>query len=112
MDAISSPSDSGSLRLARRRRATPWVRRALVFVGCIILLDSLFGDRGLAQTVRARRDYKRAVASLNRIKDQNAALRDEVHRLSGDPAAIEAVARQELGLIRPGEILVVLKDAN
>jgi cell division protein FtsB len=110
---ISSHTDADArLKLPHRRRANPWLRRALVFLGCVILLDSLFGERGLAQAIRARRDYNRAVAGLNRLKDQNAALRDEMHRLSGDPAAIEAVARQELGLIRPGEILVLLKDAK
>ena len=40
------------------------------------------------------------------------ALREDVHRLASDPAAIEAVARQELGLARPGEILVVVKDVK
>ena len=114
MTVIASNMDTGvPLKLPRRGRpSSPWFRRVLLFLGCVILLDSLFGERGLAQTLRARSDYTRAVASLNLLKDQNAALRDEMHRLSGDPAAIEAVARQELGLIRPGEILVVLKDVK
>ena len=92
--------------------ANPWVRRALLFVGCAILLDALLGDRGLAETLRARREYSRATADLKALKDQNTALRGEMHRLLADPAAIEAVARQELGLIRPGEILVVVKDVQ
>ncbi len=96
----------------QRRSTNPWIRRGLLFVAGVILLDSLFGDRGLAQTVRARTDYKRAVASLEALKAQNAQLRDEVRRLTADPAAIEAVAREELGLVRPGEILVVVKDLN
>ena len=102
--------DAGTLNLPVRRRANPWVRRALLFVGCAILLDSLFGDRGLAETLRARREYARANAELKALKDQNVALRVDMHRLLADPAAIEAAARQELGLVRPGEILVVLKD--
>ena len=93
-----------------RHHVNPWTRRALVFVACAILLDSLIGDRGLAQSIRARREYTRTSADLVRLKDQNAALRDEVRRLTADPAAIEAVAREELGLARPGEILVVVRD--
>jgi cell division protein FtsB len=101
------------LKLPRRGRpANPWFRRVLMFLGCVVLLDSLFGEHGLAQTFRARSDYTRAVASVNLLRDQNAALRDEMHRLSADPGIIEAVARQELGLIRPGEILVVVKDVK
>lgn len=83
-----------------------------MFCSCVILLDGLFGDRGLAQTIRARQEYNRDTEALNRLRDENAFLREEVHRLQGDPATIEAVARQELGLIRPGEILVVLKDVK
>jgi cell division protein FtsB len=98
------------LKVPDRRRSNPWLRRGLVFVACVILLDSVFGDRGLAETIRARRDYARAAADLNRLKNENAALRTEMRRLTSDPGAIEAVARQELGLIGAGEILVVLKD--
>jgi cell division protein FtsB len=105
-------SDTLPPKLTARRRDNPWIRRSLVLLACVILLDSLFGDRGLAQTMRARRDHRRAVADLERLERENASLRDEMHRLSGDPAAIEAVARQELGLIAPGEILVVLRDVK
>ncbi len=38
------------------------------------------------------------------------ALREEMRRLNEDPATIESLARQELGLIRPGEIVFILKD--
>jgi cell division protein FtsB len=99
-------------KLAQRRGQNPWIRRALVFLACVILLDSLFGDRGLAQTMRARKDHQRAVVELGRLQAQAAALREEIRRLEADPAAIEAVARQELGLVRPGEILVLVKDAR
>jgi cell division protein FtsB len=113
MHATSSPTHSGPplpRKLTRVRRANPWFRRGLVCVGCVILIDSVFGERGLEETMRARQDHARAVVALERLKSQNAALRDERRRLLGDPAAIEAVARQELGLVRPGEILVVVTD--
>jgi hypothetical protein len=41
-------------RPAPRRDASPWLRRALVFAICALLLDALFGDRGLAETRRGR----------------------------------------------------------
>ena len=112
VDATDAARASTALGRPHRRGRNPWMRRVLLLVACAILLDSLFGDRGLAQTIRARRDYQRAVATLARLKAENAALRDDVRRLTGDPAAIEAVAREDLGLVRPGEILVVVKDLN
>jgi cell division protein FtsB len=100
------------LKGAPQQRRNPWIRRGLVFLACAVLLDSLIGDHGLAETMRARRDYSRAAADLIRLQQENASLRQEFRRLASDPAAIEAVAREELGLIRPGEILVVVKDVK
>ena len=60
--------------------------------------------------MQARRDLRLASAKVERLKQENAALRDQARRLREDPATLEAVARRELGLIRPGEILVVVKD--
>jgi cell division protein FtsB len=96
-------------QLPARRRDNPWLRRALIFVTCMLLADALFGDRGVAQTTRARREHHEAEESLKRLQNENAALREKSRRLLEDPRAIEAVAREELGLIKPGEILVVVK---
>jgi cell division protein FtsB len=96
--------------VARRRRQARWIGRILVLISCVLLLDGLLGDQGLARTIKARRELRLASESLERIKQENAALRDEARRLQADPATLEAVARRELGLIRPGEILVVVKD--
>jgi cell division protein FtsB len=38
-------------------------------------------------------------------------LRRRVQQLEQNPEAIEHAAREELGLIRPGEILVVLRNS-
>lgn len=35
-------------------------------------------------------------------------LRDRVERLRSDPATIERVAREEMGLVRPGDVVIVL----
>ena len=39
-----------------------------------------------------------------------ARLRDTARRLREDPATIEEVARRELGLIKPGEQLFIVRD--
>lgn len=112
--ASAAHADAGHAATKRpqRRDGRPWIRRALVFVACVVLLDSLFGDRGLAETMHARKDYQLAVVELGRLRNQNAALRDVIRRLEADPAAIEAIARQELGLVRRGEILVLVKNVK
>jgi cell division protein FtsB len=75
----------------------------------IVLVDALVGDRSFAETLRARRTYDAARARLAAMQTENAALRDRMRRLAGDPRAIEALAREEMGFIRPGEVLFILK---
>lgn len=82
----------------------------LVFGTCVLMLDALFGERSLADTLRAREVILDAESNLARMKHHNAGLREQIRRLKDDPATIEAVAREDLGLIRRGEILVVIKD--
>jgi cell division protein FtsB len=84
----------------------------MLFAASVVLVNGLFGERGLTDTIRARRAYAIAAQDLARLKRDNAALRDEARRLRDDPATIESVARGELGLVRPGEILVTIRDVK
>ena len=76
----------------------------------MIVVDGLVGERGLLAMMRARRQYDELSATLARQRADNARLRDEARRLSEDPLAIEEIARRELGLIRPGERVFIIKD--
>ena len=82
----------------------------LIFVTLVLIIDALIGDKGLTESLNARRQYHELQASLEHLRRNNAALREEMRRLNEDPATIESLARQELGLIKPGEIVFILKD--
>jgi cell division protein FtsB len=84
--------------------------RVMLFVASALLANGLFGERGLTEMRRARRAYGDAVSNLARLKRENAALRAEAERLRSDPAAIEALARKDLGLLRRGELLFTIRD--
>lgn len=84
----------------------------LIFVTLVLVLDALVGEKGLLETVRARRQYQELAGSIDRLRSENTRLRDEVRRLREDPKTIESLARKELGLIRPGELLFIVKDAR
>jgi len=109
---MAHASDTPLVRSLPRRRQNLWLRRVLVFVMVVVLVDALFGERGLAQTIRAQQEYGQAAAALSVLKRQNAGLREEARRLAEDPATIESIAREELGLIRPDEVLVMLKGVR
>ena len=107
----------------RRRSRTPvaaspsrWRSRllqyGLAFVTIVLIVDALVGDKGFVDTLRARRQYRDAASGLAQKKQENARLREEIRRLREDPARIEAVAREELGLMRPDEVLFIIRDVN
>lgn len=94
-------------RAGRTRRLVRWL---LLFVAGAIVIDAVVGDRGLIAMRRAREEYNELATAISRQRAENAALREEVRRLTEDPAAIEEIARRELGLIRPGEKVFIVRD--
>ena len=85
---------------------------ALIFVTIVLVVDALVGDKGLLETTRARRQHADAAAALEQLRNENARLREEIRRLRDDPETIESIAREDLGLIRPGELLFVIRDGT
>jgi cell division protein FtsB len=109
-DEAGTPSKRRSRKQkspVRNRRIVHWL---LIFFGSVIVVDGLVGERGLLAMMRARRQYDELSATLSRQRSDNARLRDEARRLSEDPSAIEEIARRELGLIKPGERVFIIKD--
>jgi cell division protein FtsB len=104
----SSPSRSSSTIARRRGRRA--IEYGLLLIGCIVFVDALVGEKGLLETVKKRQEFRVLEESIRRARAENAWLLQEAKRLRSDPAAIEDLARRELGLIRPGEHLFILKD--
>jgi cell division protein FtsB len=101
-----------TVRSQVRRGGHPF-RTVLIIAGlflCFLIVDTLVGDRGLVALMRARQDYRHLADQVAAIRAENARLRDEMQRLRDDPAAIEEIARRDLGLIRPGEKLFIIRD--
>ena len=100
--------------MAPLRPARSLWRRALsvllVFGTAVLLVDALVGERGLVATTRARKQAAELETAVARVRAENARLREEANRLEGDARAIESLARETLGLIHQGEVLVVVKD--
>ena len=83
---------------------------SLLLLAVLIVVDALVGDRGLLAMLDARRQHSELAATIARQRAENARLREEARRLREDPSAIEEIARRDLGLIRRGETLFIVKD--
>jgi cell division protein FtsB len=105
-----SAHDGKAPLLQRAGRARRIVRFLLLFFAAVIVVDALVGDHGLLAMLDARRRHDELAATIARQGAENARLREEARRLREDPSAIEEIARRDLGLIRPGEKVFIVKD--
>jgi cell division protein FtsB len=107
MQAAPKRRSPAPKRPTRNRRI---VHLLLLFVASVIVVDGLVGERGLLAMLRARQQYDALSSAIARQRAENARLRELARRLREDPSAIEEVARRELGLIKPGERVFIVKD--
>jgi cell division protein FtsB len=82
----------------------------LIFVATALVANAVVGERGLIATRAAKRHAMALAAEVESVRVQNDALREQAKELRTDPKAIESVARDELGLMRKGELLILLND--
>lgn len=114
-----SKRTAGVEPLRRKRIAAPaplpWrkgLNILLLFVTVVLVVDALIGENGFMDTLRVRRQSRELQQSVAALQAENARLLEHARRLKDDPLTIESLARRELGLIREGEILFILKDVK
>jgi cell division protein FtsB len=112
MNEAPSRKTPQSIRAVLARRGRRAARYVLGFVTVVLVIDAIVGEKGLLALLKARRDFTAVEQSLQRARRENAELREEARRLREDPKAIEELARRELGLIKPGEKLFIIRDVR
>ena len=86
------------------------VRLALVAVTAVVLIDAVVGDKGVCALVRERETFRRVDADLKAQRADNQRMRDQAQRYREDAATIEDLARRDLGMLKPGEKLFIIRD--
>jgi cell division protein FtsB len=93
-----------------------WVVRFLVAVALAFAFGYLpyrvYGGPGLGRLAQLRRELAELKGKNQVTAAENERLRAEVHALRYDLGAVERVAREELGLVKPDEIVVQLEEAR
>jgi len=92
------------------RPAKRWL--LLPYLALLLALFVFTGveSQGLRKYERLQKEAERFAAVNDSLRAQNARLGREVRALAGDPAALERAAREELGYVRPGEIVIQLDE--
>ncbi len=92
----------GSSKTARRKKL-------LLVVGVLfsiyLLASFILGEMGLVKYYRMKAQYNRLSDEIAQLSTDNTRLTREVRALRSDPAYLERIARDKLGLARPGEIV-------
>jgi cell division protein FtsB len=99
-----------------RRETKTWAGRLFAAAVVAFVLAyvpyHLYARSGLARTLLFRHDLAALRAHNRELAQENDRLARAAAALRDDPAAIERVARVELGWVKPGEIVVVLDPRN
>ena len=91
-----------------RRRVTGYVLFAAAFV---LMVNALVGENGYLATLQARGERDKLLDQIARMRIKNQQMREEIRDIRTDPKALEEAARRELNMMKPGETMVILKDA-
>ena len=86
-------------------------KRTILLSTAVILLGALFffiivSEHGLRDMNFLKKEQARLVQINKRLSQENLAISVEIERLKYDPAYIENIARQELGMIRADELIL------
>ena len=78
--------------------------------GCfvILILLAVVGDRGFLDVYEFSRHLERVEHQINAVETERAKLQEEVVGLRHDLHQVEKLAREELGLVRPDEIVFAI----
>jgi len=72
----------------------------------VLVVHDIFGAHGYLAMRRTRQEIKKVTRDLDQLNKENSELEQEVRELKTDPHKIEKIARDELGLARPGEVII------
>ncbi|MBI5967081.1 MAG: septum formation initiator family protein [Deltaproteobacteria bacterium] len=66
---------------------------------------TLFGGRDLMQIYQLRAEWDKIKAANVRLREENQKLAEQIERMKHSKEEVEKIAREELGLVRKGEII-------
>jgi cell division protein FtsB len=82
-----------------------WLICAFFVFLVTLSLFTVFGDRGVVHLWRLMEEKEKLDERNFLLQKENESLRERIHRLRHDDLYLEKIAREELNLVRPGEVI-------
>jgi cell division protein FtsB len=79
------------------------------FLFLVFLIASLFGERGLIEVYQTQKKKNTLVQEKTRLLKEKRKLEREIKELETNPEAVEKKAREKLWLMKPGEIVILIR---
>jgi cell division protein FtsB len=86
-------------------------RQILVLALFALLVHDIFGTHGFIAMRRTQLEIEQVREQIGKVNEENKSLTEQVNSLKTDPKSIERIAREEMGLARPGEMIFKLPDS-
>jgi cell division protein FtsB len=88
-------------------RPAKYKGRLAVCVGLLLLfaVAAVYGDHGLLHLLRLHGEQRELEGVVFQLQQHNEHLRQRIRHLQADDRYIEKLARERLGLVKPGEII-------
>jgi cell division protein FtsB len=83
-------------------------------IGCFLLLSllAMAGERGFFEVYQFNRHLQHVESRIQALEVENERMRLQLTGLRSDPYQIEKLAREDLGLVRPDEIIFEIVDGR
>ena len=95
-----------------RNQAPSFLRRhtrtILALFVLALLVQDIFGAHGFLAMRRTQKEIARLRQEIQQVNADNRELAGQIKGLKSDPRVIERIAREEMGLARPGEFIFKL----
>ena len=85
-------------------------RKILFWLFAILLIIFLFGNRGFRTLVRNQYQMVKLKKEIAQFKKENLLLQKQVNLLENDLLTIESIARKQLGMTYPNEIVYIPQE--
>ncbi len=82
----------------------------LILVCVALIVHEIFGEHGYLALRQQQRDLQTLQQQIDQLQKENQQLEQQIKALKSDPKAIEKLAREQMRLARPGEIIYVLPE--